>query len=41
LDILGNDNIVEENAANFIVVNAAGRAVLGAVLARGRPEVCL
>jgi hypothetical protein len=40
-NVLGNHDIVEQDTTNIIIVNAAGRGVLGAVLARGRPEVRL
>lgn len=32
---------MEKNASNVIVVDAASRAVLGAILASGGPEICL
>lgn len=40
-DILCNDNIVEEDVANLVVVDTAGRVVLAAILACSGPEVSL
>lgn len=40
-DILCDDNIAEEDVADLVVVDAAGRAVLVAILACSGPEVSL
>ena len=40
-DILVHNNIVEENAPNIVIVDSAGRAVLGAVLAGSGPKISL
>jgi hypothetical protein len=40
-EILVDNNIVEKDAPNIVVVDAAGRAVLGAVLASSGPKISL
>jgi hypothetical protein len=40
-DILGDNNVVKENAPNIVVVDPAGRAVFRAILAGSSPEISL
>jgi hypothetical protein len=40
-DIFGNDHIVKEDASYVVIVDAAGRAVLVAILACSGPEISL